>query len=94
MLRTNVKSLYTNIDNSAGLEAISYLLNKYPGDLHPRTSNDFVLEAIDIILNNDVFCFNGDYYMQLKGMAMGTKMAPTYANLFLGFLEKKLHDGS
>ena len=42
-------------------------------------------------LSNNVFQFNGQYYIQLKGTAMGTKMAPTYANLFLGYLENRLH---
>ena len=49
------------------------------------------MEAIRIILCNNVFQFNGQYYIQLKGTAMGTKMAPTYANLFLGYLENSLH---
>ena len=29
-------------------------------------------------------------YLQLHGTAMGTKMAPAYANLFMGDLEQKL----
>jgi hypothetical protein len=35
--------------------------------------------------------FDNTYYLQLKGTAMGTKMAPTYANLVLGYLEIKLY---
>lgn len=87
----DVKSLYTNIDHSAGLEAISFWLNEHPQDLHPRITKSFVLEAIKIILSNNVFQFNGDYYIQLRGTAMGTKMAPTYANLFLGYLETRMY---
>ena len=50
-----------------------------------------ILEAIDIVLKNNTFEFNGQFYLQLIGTAMGTKMAPTYANLVLGYLETKLY---
>ena len=36
-------------------------------------------------MNN--FTFNSKHYLQKHGMAMGTKMAPSYANLFLGKFE-------
>ena len=39
-------------------------------------------------MNN--FEFENNYYLQLHGTAMGTKMAPAYANLFMGDLEQKL----
>jgi hypothetical protein len=32
--------------------------------------------------------FNGDHYLQINGTAMGTKMAPSYANTFMGKFEK------
>ena len=34
--------------------------------------------------------FNGDFYLQTQGTAMGTKMAPSYANIFMGKIEQKL----
>jgi hypothetical protein len=36
-------------------------------------------------MNN--FCFNDKHYLQVHGTAMGTKMAPSFANLFLGRFE-------
>lgn len=35
--------------------------------------------------------FDGIIYKQKFGTATGTKVAPTYATLMLGFLEEKLH---
>ena len=29
----------------------------------------------------------GNYYKEVNGVAMGTKMGPSYANLFVGFIE-------
>ena len=39
-------------------------------------------------MNN--FTFNGGNYLQVGGTAMGTRLAPSYANLFMGQLEEKL----
>ena len=36
-------------------------------------------------MNN--FTFNQHHYLQIHGTAMGTKMAPSFANLFLGIFE-------
>ena len=41
-----------------------------------------------LILNN--FVFNGEHYLQIKGCAMGTKCAPSYANIFMGQLETNI----
>ena len=30
------------------------------------------------------------YYVQKKGLAMGTKMVPSYACLFVGYVEEKM----
>ena len=43
-----------------------------------------------IVLKNNIFYFNGKFYKQIKGTAMGTKCAPFYATLTLGYLEKKI----
>ena len=40
-----------------------------------------------MILTMNNFSFNDNHYLQIHGTAMGTKMAPSYANLFLGFFE-------
>jgi hypothetical protein len=34
------------------------------------------------------FTFNGEHFLQINGTAMVTKMAPSYANIFMGKLEK------
>ncbi len=38
------------------------------------------------------FLFNGEYYDQVDGVAMGSPLAPTLANLFLGYYEGKWID--
>ncbi|XP_054269026.1 uncharacterized protein LOC128990596 [Macrosteles quadrilineatus] len=43
---------------------------------------------VKFILEKNNFQFEGRNYLQTKGTAMGTRMAPSYANLFMGKLEK------
>ena len=54
----------------------------------PPTSD--LCHLIYIILINNCFTFNGAHFLQVQGTAMGTRMAPSYANIFMGRLEQKL----
>ena len=76
----DVVSLYTNIPHDLGLTAVKYWLDKYPDSIDQRFLCKFILEATKFILENNTFQFNDKYYFQISGTAMGTKMAPTYAN--------------
>ena len=58
--------------------------------LNPRFTKEFILDGIKLILENNIFCFNDTYFKQVKGTAMGTKFAPVYATLTIGYLEEKL----
>ena len=90
MATLDVENLYGNITHEIGLEAVKFWLETCPREMS-RISNDFILSGIRLILENNTFHFNGIFYKQLKGTAMGTKMAPMYATLTLGYLEKKLY---
>ena len=41
-----------------------------------------------MILGMNNFSFNGQHFLQTHGTAMGTRMAPSYANLFMGNFEQ------
>ncbi len=87
MLTMDVSSLYTNIDNEEGIEAIKEN-NSIKSKLTTFTINMIcVLMSMILTLNN--FIFNGQNYHQIKGTAMGTRAAPNYANLFMGWFESK-----
>ena len=91
LITMDIVSLYTNIPHQLGLEALEFWLKKYPSILPDRLPRNFTLEATHIILTNNYFQFDGTSYLQIKGTAMGTKMAPVYANLTIGYLENKLY---
>ena len=44
------------------------------------------------MLNNNTFVFNHTTFLQKNDAATGTKMAPLYATLVLGYLEESMYD--
>ena len=88
----DVVGLYSNIPHEYGLEAIEYWLDKFPESLHRRFPKEFVLESVKFILENNNLNFDNEYFNQIKGTAMGTIFAPTYANLTMGFFELTFYD--
>ena len=87
----DVTSLYTNITHELGVHSIKFWLNKHPESLHPRFNKQFVVDSITLILTDNSFTFDDKIFLQKKGTAMGTKMAPSYETLVLGFLEQSLY---
>ena len=51
--------------------------------------NCYIIELLALVLTNSHFEYNGKYYHQLSGTAMGTKLAPSYANIFMTKFEEK-----
>ena len=86
----DVVSLYSNIKHDLGYEALRYWLNYYPTCLNDRFPAEFVIAGCKLILENNTFQFHSMHYKQILGTAMGTKFAPAYATLVLGYLETKL----
>ncbi|CAH3190923.1 unnamed protein product [Porites evermanni] len=69
------------------LEALAYFLNKRPV-LDPPTST--LTRLAELVLTLNAFTFNGDFYQQIGGVAMGSKMGPNYACLFVGYVEERI----
>ena len=49
-----------------------------------------LITLLEIILKNNTFEFNNKCYIQLQGTAMGTRLAPAYANIFMSKLEETI----
>lgn len=88
----DVCSLYTIIPKDFGLQSVQFWLTKFPSSLNSKFSKNFVISAIDLILSNNTFYYDEVHYLQINGTAMGTKMAPKYAHLVMGYLEEMFKD--
>lgn len=90
----DIESLYTSIKHEDGLRATSYFLR---GSGMEDSMSDFLIELLQFTLTHNFFVFNGSFFLQLQGTAMGAPCAPSYANLFLGLWERDLflsdHEG-
>ena len=87
LVTIDVGSLYTSIPHSEGIEAATQALIS---SRNPSIEPDTARKLLKLILEHNTFTFNGKFYHQLQCTAMGTKVAPTYANLFMDHLERKL----
>ena len=87
LVTMDVRSLYTNVPNDEGIEAVkSYLQTRNrPGD---GALSRIIATFLRLILTLNNFVFNDQNYIQVNGASMGTKCAPTYASLFMGKFEE------
>ena len=85
----DIKNMYGNIPINEGLEALQ---EKLDSRQNPDIPTQFILELAELVLRNNVFEFDGKFYQQLIGTATGTRMAPTFANIFMGKREKIILD--
>ena len=90
----DVKSLYTNIPHSEGLKACLQALLQGEENNPQQPPAEVLTELLEVVLKNNTFEFNDKQYKQLYGTAMGTRTAPSYANTFMGALEKSILDSS
>lgn len=81
----DIDSLYTNIETEAGLRAVKKIFGKYPDHQRPDTE---LVTLLEINLGRNDFEFNNQYFLQVKGVAMGKKFAPAYANIFMADWEE------
>ena len=49
----------------------------------------FIITLPEIVLTHNYFKFLNYFFIQMKDTAMGSPMAPNYANLHVGYMEKQ-----
>ena len=83
----DVVGLYPNIPHDEGLAAVHKALERREDK---SISSDTLLELTELVLKNNIFEHDGRFFKQKRGTAIGTKMAPSYAILFMDELEQRL----
>ena len=87
MVTMDVTSLYTNIDHEEGAQAC---FEKLETRQNKHVSSTLLKKLILLVLKSNIFKFGTAFYQQIKGTAMGTPMAPNYANLFMDKFETNI----
>ena len=91
LVTIDVKSLYTNISHNEGIQALNRTMEET--DIHPMKKL-FICRLANLVLTKNYFEFNNKLYRQIQGTAMGTRMAPSYANIFMKDIELQLTETS
>ena len=85
LVTLDVDSMYTNIDNTEGLKSLRRIFDSHP---HPSRPDALLLDLIRISLFYNDFLFDGSFWLQKSGTAMGKIFAPSYANLYMSIIEQ------
>ena len=86
----DVSALFTSVPIDPALKIIKDLLVKDP-TLKDRTVigvNDIIL-PLEFCLKNTYFFFQGQFFEQVEGAAMGSLVCPIVANLYMEYVEQK-----
>ena len=86
----DVSALFTSIPIDTTINIIKKQLDDGK-DLHSRTKHDHQTHMLplEFCLKNTYFKFNGKFYEQKEGAAMGSPISPIVANLFMEDLKTK-----
>lgn len=86
----DITNLYTNVPVNETLLIVKKNLLKY-STLTIGEIDDF-LRLLELVLSYNYFAFNGEYYKQNEGLAMGCCLSGTLANIFINHLELSFYE--
>ncbi|CAN7948656.1 unnamed protein product [Ixodes hexagonus] len=88
----DIKDLYYSLDSVLLLERVRELLEKNLVSFQAKAgiSVDAVLELLTCYLKATVLDFNGDCYIQRKGVCIGSAVAPVLTEFYLNALGRKI----
>ena len=90
LVTLDVTALFSSIPHNDDIGACKKYLDRRTLS---TTSSEDICQLIRFILENNVFSFNDEFFLQVCGTAMGTRMAPCYANIFMAELEENFLSG-
>ncbi|CAF1449750.1 unnamed protein product [Adineta ricciae] len=86
----DVTDLYTMIPQEGAVIAIKRLLEEHNLKQIDGIKKEIILALTRFVLTNNYFYFDGSYYKQIKGGAMGSPLTLTIANTYMYFVERPI----
>ena len=88
MMSYDVKALFTSVPTTKAIAIIKQLLEQ-DQELQQRTSLaiENILSLLEFCITSTCFSFQGKYYEQLDGAAMGSPLSPIVGNLYMESFE-------
>jgi hypothetical protein len=87
LVSADATTLYTNINLDEGIRKIKALLLSKKVEYNRAC---LIADLLDWVMKHNYFQYQGNWYWQTCGTAMGSNVAPTFANLFVAFHEESL----
>ncbi|CAJ0928205.1 unnamed protein product [Ranitomeya imitator] len=85
LVSMDMNSLYTSIRHQDGIESVMSLLSSHTN--FSIQQQKFCKDLLTLVLPRNFFIFEDQFFIQRKGTAMGSNMAPPYANIFMDHFE-------
>jgi peptide-methionine (R)-S-oxide reductase len=85
IITLDVSSLYTNIPHKEGIAAVEKFMTPRVG----KEKAQMIAKFTEMVLTGNIFEFNGKLFLQKCGTAMGSKMAPSYACIYMHIMEQE-----
>ena len=89
LVTADATSMYTNIHSSVAIPAIHQYLLLHQSRF-PSIPIDALVDALRLIMDNNIFQFGDTFWHQLSGTAMGAPPAPPYATVAFGIHEETI----
>jgi len=83
----NAVAMYSKIDTEHGLQVCRDFFDKYEDQIPSDALTEFLLEALETIMKENIFQFGDTHWLQKIGCAIGTSEAVNYAYLYVCLLE-------
>ena len=83
----DVKSLYTNVPLKETVDVVTEYVYSEDSVCKPPIPRK-TFRTLLLLVTQGNFIFNGEFYRQIDGLAMGGPLGPSLANFFLAHLEK------
>ena len=90
LFTADATAMYTNIDTSHALQVFAIFFRTHDLCRPIRGRVDMILEALDLLMRNNLFQFGDTYWSQIDGTAMGAPPAPAYATIYFTIHELEL----
>lgn len=87
MATIDVSLLYTIIEHHQACDSVKWALRKH--STLPCKQRKYLIRCLDLCLKNNYFWYEGKYYHQNTGVAMGAKFAPSVTNIFMAKWEEE-----
>jgi hypothetical protein len=94
LLTADIENMYPSIDIVDGIFMLKRALLKYNSKVRDKckqVDTDFICDLAQWVLSNNYFIFGElTYWRQIKGIAMGTPFAVSFASIYIGEIENDI----